>query len=116
MNPTCNYLIMELTNVLVYDMLDDYCMEFAMNEQVKAMWADPRFKLYKTGVSTMNEQTKELAMKYANKMGNSVLHNAEHLEKFAELIVRKCAEIGQQYADGNYEVPNQILEHFGVEE
>ena len=36
---------MELTNVLVYDMLDDYCMEFAMNEQVKAMWADPRFKL-----------------------------------------------------------------------
>ena len=37
-------------------------------------------------------------------------------EKFAELIVRKCADIGQQYADGNYEVPNQILEHFGVEE
>ena len=36
-------------------------------------------------------------------------------EKFAELIVRKCADIGQQYADGNYEVPNQILEHFGVE-
>jgi hypothetical protein len=37
-------------------------------------------------------------------------------EKFAELIVRKCADIGQQYADGNYEVPNQILEHFGVEQ
>ena len=37
-------------------------------------------------------------------------------EKFAELIVRECADIGQRYADGNYEVPNQILEHFGVEE
>ena len=38
------------------------------------------------------------------------------LEKFAELIVRECANVGEQYADGNYEVYNQILEHFGVEE
>ena len=37
-------------------------------------------------------------------------------EKFAELIVRECANIGERYADGNYEVYNQILEHFGVEE
>jgi len=37
-------------------------------------------------------------------------------QKFAELIVQKCADIGEQYADGNYEVRNQILEHFGVEE
>lgn len=37
-------------------------------------------------------------------------------EKFALLIVQKCADIGQQYADGNYEVYNQILEHFGLEE
>lgn len=37
-------------------------------------------------------------------------------EKFAELIVQKCADIGEQYADGNYEVPNQILEYFGMEE
>jgi hypothetical protein len=37
-------------------------------------------------------------------------------EKFAELIVQKCANIGQQYADGNYEVPNQILEYFGMQE
>jgi len=36
--------------------------------------------------------------------------------KFALLIVQKCADIGQQYADGNYEVRNQILEHFGLEE
>ena len=37
-------------------------------------------------------------------------------DKFAELIVKECADIGQQYADGNYEVYNQILEHFGIEE
>ena len=38
------------------------------------------------------------------------------IKKFAELIVKECADIGQQYADGNYEVRNQILEHFGLEE
>jgi hypothetical protein len=37
-------------------------------------------------------------------------------QKFAELIVQKCADIGEQYADGNYEVRNQILSHFGLEE
>jgi hypothetical protein len=37
-------------------------------------------------------------------------------EKFAELIVQQCADIGERYADGNYEVRNQILEHFGLEE
>jgi hypothetical protein len=38
------------------------------------------------------------------------------LEYFAELIVRECATVGERYADGNYEVRNQILEHFGLEE
>ncbi len=37
-------------------------------------------------------------------------------EKFAELIVRECANIGERYADGNFEVYNQILEHFGIEQ
>jgi len=37
-------------------------------------------------------------------------------QKFVELIVRECADIGERYADGNYEVRNQILEHFGLEE
>ena len=36
---------MELNDVLVYDMFGAYFVEYAMNEQVKAMWADPRFKL-----------------------------------------------------------------------
>jgi len=42
--------------------------------------------------------------------------NEQFNQKFAELIVQKCADIGEQYADGNYEVRNQILSHFGVEE
>jgi hypothetical protein len=37
-------------------------------------------------------------------------------EKFAELIVQKCADIGAQYADGNYEVYNNIVEYFGMQE
>jgi hypothetical protein len=37
-------------------------------------------------------------------------------EKLAELIVQQCADIGERYADGNYEVRNQILEHFGMQE
>lgn len=35
---------------------------------------------------------------------------------FAELIVQECANVGERYADGNYEVYNQILKRFGMEE
>ena len=35
-------------------------------------------------------------------------------KKFVELIVRECADIGEQYADSNYEVRKQILKHFGL--
>jgi hypothetical protein len=34
-----------LNDVLVYDMFGAYFIEYAMNENVKAMWADPRFQL-----------------------------------------------------------------------
>jgi hypothetical protein len=37
-------------------------------------------------------------------------------EKFAQLIVGECADIGERYADGNYEVRNQIMVQFGLEE
>ena len=40
----------------------------------------------------------------------------QDLEKFAELIVKECANVGERYADGNYEVYNQIMAHFGLEE
>ena len=37
-------------------------------------------------------------------------------EKFAELIVKECADIGDLYEGGEYQVRTQILAHFGVEE
>jgi hypothetical protein len=61
----------------------------------------------------MNERIKELEPQCweHNEFGLNF-----NYQKFALLIVQKCADIGEQYADGNYEVRNQILEHFGVEE
>ena len=80
----------------------------------------------KYSIRKMNERIKELALQSQlvyettdGKVYNSwedYVDLTEYVEKFAELIVQKCADIGQRYADGNYEVPNQILEHFGVEE
>jgi hypothetical protein len=68
----------------------------------------------------MNERIKELWEESqhwnGSDDGRGGLKILESVEKFAELIVRKCADIGERYADGNYEVRNQILEHFGVEE
>ena len=73
----------------------------------------------------MNERIKQLALDAGigftlwDDSGREMIDNytpEERLAKFAELIVQKCADIGEQYADGNYEVRNQILEHFGVEE
>ncbi len=58
----------------------------------------------------MNEQIKSIALECYNPYGNF------DIEKFALLMVQKCADIGERYADGNYEVYNQILAHFGVEE
>jgi len=72
----------------------------------------------------MNERTVELykqATEFAyNSIGrehaNTAYFQGAITGKFAELIVRECARVGEQYADGNYEVPNQILENFGLEE
>ena len=67
----------------------------------------------------MNERIRELAEHagfdngHQDRNGNSLSYK---LEKFAELIVQECAAIGERYADGNYEVPNQILKNFGLEE
>jgi hypothetical protein len=44
------------------------------------------------------------------------LYNEILLPKFSEMIVQECANVGERYADGNYEVYNQIMAHFGLEE
>ena len=68
----------------------------------------------------MNEKLKELAhqadlvIKKSN--GNDFRFGAmdPKLEKFAELIVRKCAEIADVAEP--YKANDLILKHFGVEE
>ena len=40
---------------------------------------------------------------------------SEELEKFAELIIRACAEVAEDY-DGAHYVGTAIKQHFGVEE
>ena len=42
-------------------------------------------------------------------------YEQEAIERLIKLTVIKCAEIGERYADGNFEVRNQIQEHFGLE-
>ena len=68
----------------------------------------------------MNERIRELAEQASHQSPDgypvTIPYSKDFAEKFALLIVQKCADIGQQYADGNYEVYNQILEHFGVEQ
>lgn len=63
----------------------------------------------------MNKRIQKLAMKYANKMGNSVIHNTEHLENFAELIVRECADFLSLGGGDGYEDGERLKRHFGVE-
>ena len=66
----------------------------------------------------MNERIKELAKEAAREMNETGTYSEPKFqEKFAELIVRECAQVGFDYADGHCcEISAVILEHFGVEE
>ena len=66
----------------------------------------------------MNERIRELAEQagYEKDMFGIGHWDMPECKKFAELLIQKCADIGERYADGNYEVYNQILEYFGLEE
>jgi hypothetical protein len=72
----------------------------------------------------MNERIKELAEQAGyNSVWSTKADKEEHfdLEKFAELIVRKCADVLLEWKkepfplDPNF-AANLIKEHFGVEE
>lgn len=64
----------------------------------------------------MNEQIRELAERAgAVTFGGKIcLFGDQDIEKFAELIVRKCATIADQAEP--YRANDLILKHFGVEE
>jgi hypothetical protein len=68
----------------------------------------------------MNERIQELAeqaTEYANEQNE--LHGVDYVmtfkEKFAELIVRECADISNQAERQCQHPGTQILKHFGVE-
>ena len=62
----------------------------------------------------MNERIKELAEQCHHLYSE---HNID-LEKFAELIVRECADVCESFGESGdgYTCSAEILEHFGVEE
>ena len=68
----------------------------------------------------MNELIEKLA-KQANvirKTGIGVEHISFDKDKFAELIVRECAEVGS-FGHGPTDsglIKREVLEHFGIEE
>jgi hypothetical protein len=66
----------------------------------------------------MNERIRELAAQAW--VDNDQLDACGYtdLEKFAELIVRECAEIAlvDGQSTGNFDTFNKIQKHFGVEE
>jgi hypothetical protein len=65
--------------------------------------------------SKMNERIKQLAKQSLPEFYLTNCPSA--LEKFAELIVRECAQVGFDYNGGTVcEIYAVILEHFGVEE
>ena len=69
----------------------------------------------------MNERIRELRRQatlvetYTSHDGSVHEGKSVDLEKFAELIVRECAQVGLD-TDGNLNVKNEILKHFGVDQ
>ena len=67
----------------------------------------------------MNERIRELILEAGfpkfDKM--YVVSDGEELEKFAELIVKECANVANSNIapDEDYLIGDDILEHFGVE-
>jgi hypothetical protein len=60
------------------------------------------------------DQARELADEVFDYDGSDYAEIVQ--EKFAELIVQKCADIGEHQADGNTDVYNSIVEYFGMQE
>jgi hypothetical protein len=66
----------------------------------------------------MNERLEKLAEQAGFKNVVGVLDGKVELQKFAELIVRECADVVKYYyiRGGEPITPQHIKKHFGVEE
>ena len=70
----------------------------------------------------MNERIKEIAEQAGGVFIHKLMSGAKQytflekdLEKFAELIIKECAEVAEDY-DGAHYVGTAIKQHFGVGE
>jgi hypothetical protein len=64
----------------------------------------------------MNERIKELVLLAGTDTSGKWM-SMDHVEKFAELIVRECAELAtKEYNNRGAIHGNDLLEHFGVKE
>ena len=72
-----------------------------MNERIRELW----------------EKAAESTAAYPSGQNNSWETQVNFLDKFAELIVKECAEIANAGIDPaeSHLIGNDILEHFGVE-
>jgi hypothetical protein len=72
----------------------------------------------------MNERIRELAeqaTKKYDRLGNEIPFAQPDLEKFAELIIRECAELTLDHKNDDYyagwlDYRDEIRRHFGVDE
>jgi hypothetical protein len=65
----------------------------------------------------MNERIKQLWAKAAeSNFGDSWEEQTAFMSKFAELIVRECADIADEYDGVGSIIVSRIKKHFGVEE
>ena len=68
----------------------------------------------------MNERIKELAFQagFVGESMNPIFGTCQEtaLKNFAELIVRECLKVGEDYSEDFYHFKDEILKHFGVEE
>ena len=65
------------------------------------------------GISRLHDEPKFMVA--VSKEG-TVMEPLDGLEKFAELIVRECAEVGSKFSQAHpLDIQYQIKRHFGVE-
>jgi len=64
----------------------------------------------------MNERISELAKQAGDDWDHTLPSDREFLNKFAELIVRECADIASINQHQYNAVGEYVLKHFGVEQ
>jgi hypothetical protein len=75
------------------------------------------FEISRTGGKSMNERIRELAEQTGWAEHIRYKPTRIEIEKFAELIVRECAELATKEYDNRGAIHgNDLLQHFGVEE